>query len=66
MCCRLWDACILMPVFLTLNCILSQDRVWFWSDGSSFDFSNWAVGEPNNWRGRREPCIMMNWGGKVY
>nr|BAE45334.1 C-type lectin [Spirinchus lanceolatus] len=39
-----------------------QDRVWFWSDGSSFDYAAWAAGEPNNYGGRREPCIEMNWG----
>uniref|UniRef100_A0A4W5RP91 C-type lectin domain-containing protein n=1 Tax=Hucho hucho TaxID=62062 RepID=A0A4W5RP91_9TELE len=39
-----------------------QNRQWFWSDGSKFDYQNWERGEPNNYGGR-EPCIHMNAGG---
>ncbi|XP_067111650.1 ladderlectin-like isoform X2 [Osmerus mordax] len=39
-----------------------RNRVWFWSDGSLFDYAAWAAGEPNNYGGGREPCIVMNWG----
>ncbi|KAL0968616.1 hypothetical protein UPYG_G00269210 [Umbra pygmaea] len=38
-----------------------QDRTWFWSDGTSFDYTNWNSGEPNN--AGREPCIVTNWPG---
>ncbi|XP_078146312.1 ladderlectin-like [Centroberyx gerrardi] len=41
----------------------AQDRTWFWSDGSSFDYLLWNSGEPNN-SGGREPCIEMNHGGR--
>lgn len=37
-----------------------HNRMWFWSDGSGFDYQNWNPEEPNNHRGR-EPCIVMNW-----
>ncbi|KAL0970683.1 hypothetical protein UPYG_G00245660 [Umbra pygmaea] len=39
-----------------------ENRLWFWSDGSVFDYQNWADGEPNNFNGVREPCILMNFG----
>ncbi|KAL0968618.1 hypothetical protein UPYG_G00269230 [Umbra pygmaea] len=38
-----------------------QDRTWFWSDGTRFDYANWNGGEPNNANGR-EPCIQINAG----
>ncbi|XP_078146311.1 ladderlectin-like [Centroberyx gerrardi] len=41
----------------------AQDRTWFWSDGSSFDYQHWNSGEPNN-LGGRQPCIEMNYGGE--
>ncbi|KAL0968615.1 hypothetical protein UPYG_G00269200 [Umbra pygmaea] len=41
-----------------------QDRTWFWSDGTRFDYDNWSPGEPNNFNGR-EPCMIMNWAGTV-
>ncbi|XP_041723744.1 ladderlectin isoform X2 [Coregonus clupeaformis] len=40
-----------------------KDRLWFWSDGSKFDYQDWSQGEPNN-SGVREPCIVMNSGGE--
>ncbi|XP_045072266.1 ladderlectin [Coregonus clupeaformis] len=43
--------------------ILLKDRLWFWSDGSKFDYQDWIQGEPNN-NGGREPCIVMNFGGE--
>ncbi|XP_038854540.1 ladderlectin-like [Salvelinus namaycush] len=42
-----------------------QDRLWFWSDGSKFDHQNWAKDEPNNYKGAREPCVQMNFGGTI-
>ncbi|XP_041841829.1 ladderlectin-like isoform X2 [Melanotaenia boesemani] len=32
---------------------------WWWTDGSSFLFSYWCRGEPNNARGRQH-CLQMN------
>ncbi|XP_035998747.1 galactose-specific lectin nattectin isoform X1 [Fundulus heteroclitus] len=39
--------------------------LWFWSDGSRFDFSNWSPGEPNN-QGGNEKCMQINLGGREY
>ncbi|CDQ71812.1 ladderlectin-like isoform X1 [Oncorhynchus mykiss] len=44
---------------------VEKDRLWFWSDGSKFDHQNWAKDEPNNYKGAREPCVQMNFGGTV-
>ncbi|XP_010864554.2 ladderlectin-like [Esox lucius] len=38
-----------------------ENRVWFWSDGTRFDYHNWASGEPNK-AGGKEPCIQTNAG----
>ncbi|KAK3530687.1 hypothetical protein QTP86_032198, partial [Hemibagrus guttatus] len=42
----------------------TQNSIWLWSDGSTFDFSAWHSGEPNH-AGGREHCIEMNYGGEV-
>lgn len=39
-----------------------QTGDWVWTDGSAFDFSYWASGEPDN-SGQIEHCIEMNFGG---
>ncbi|XP_062309627.1 ladderlectin-like [Osmerus eperlanus] len=40
-----------------------ENLVWFWSDGSRFDYQNWARTEPNN-EGGDEECMVMNAGGE--
>ncbi|XP_067381173.1 type-2 ice-structuring protein-like [Channa argus] len=40
----------------------AQERgAWFWSDGSSFRYTYWCRGEPNNSYGRQH-CLQMNQG----
>uniref|UniRef100_A0A6Q2X0T3 C-type lectin domain-containing protein n=1 Tax=Esox lucius TaxID=8010 RepID=A0A6Q2X0T3_ESOLU len=39
-----------------------KDRSWSWTDGSGFNYPEWAQGDPNNYNGVREPCIQMNFG----
>ncbi|XP_013886509.1 galactose-specific lectin nattectin-like [Austrofundulus limnaeus] len=39
-----------------------KDGVWFWSDGSKYDYNNWYRGEPNN-AGGPENCMEINFGG---
>ncbi|XP_038587371.1 type-2 ice-structuring protein-like isoform X2 [Micropterus salmoides] len=36
-----------------------QEYYWFWSDGTSFDFSQWCPGEPNNYLGHQN-CAVVN------
>ncbi|XP_011485494.1 galactose-specific lectin nattectin isoform X1 [Oryzias latipes] len=33
--------------------------VWFWSDGSNYQYTNWCPNEPNNYHGRQH-CLQMN------
>lgn len=49
--------------FSNVNTIL-QGLIWFWSDGSKFDYSDWHTGEPNN-GGNNERCVEMGYGGNI-
>ncbi|XP_016375363.1 galactose-specific lectin nattectin-like [Sinocyclocheilus rhinocerous] len=40
----------------------TKDYVWFWSDGSKFEYSDWHTGEPN---GKiNENCVEMGYGAE--
>ncbi|XP_067298921.1 ladderlectin [Pseudorasbora parva] len=38
-----------------------QELIWFWSDGSKFEYNDWHTGEPNN-GGGAERCVEMGFG----
>ncbi|XP_061587686.1 ladderlectin-like [Cololabis saira] len=40
-----------------------QEKLWLWSDGSSFDYSYWCRGEPNNFHGKQH-CLQINYSVK--
>jgi hypothetical protein len=46
------------------QCYVSVAHDWKFDDGTTNSFMNskWNPGEPNGWRGRREPCVQV-WGG---
>jgi hypothetical protein len=37
-----------------------RDGLWMWKDGTGYEYNNWRVGEPNNFKGRDEDCAMIN------
>ncbi|XP_030608894.1 ladderlectin-like [Archocentrus centrarchus] len=39
-----------------------EENHWIWSDGSTFHYTNWCPGEPNNGGGHQH-CLQMNHGG---
>ncbi|KAM7410990.1 hypothetical protein PAMA_021116 [Pampus argenteus] len=42
-----------------------KEGSWTWSDGSAFEFTGWANGEPNNYL-YAEHCMEMNFEGRDY
>ncbi|KAM7410989.1 hypothetical protein PAMA_021115 [Pampus argenteus] len=42
-----------------------EEGAWTWSDGSAFEFTSWAKGEPNNYL-YAEHCMEMNFEGRDY
>ncbi|XP_041821306.1 type-2 ice-structuring protein-like [Chelmon rostratus] len=38
----------------------AQEDIWFWSDGSPFNFEYWDVGQPDDHA--RAHCLVMNYG----
>uniref|UniRef100_A0A3B3VW45 Ladderlectin-like n=1 Tax=Poecilia latipinna TaxID=48699 RepID=A0A3B3VW45_9TELE len=42
-----------------------EDNNWFWIDGTPFLYTNWCPGEPNNYGGRKQDCLQINFGGKA-
>ncbi|KAF5907118.1 galactose-specific lectin nattectin-like isoform X1, partial [Clarias magur] len=41
---------------------LVQGAVWVWTDGSEYNYTKWASGEPDNFE-NTEHCVQMNYGG---
>ncbi|XP_014835616.1 PREDICTED: ladderlectin-like, partial [Poecilia mexicana] len=39
-----------------------EDNNWFWIDGTPFLYTNWCPGEPNNYGGRKQDCLQINFG----
>ena len=40
---------------------LSNESIWLWSDKSSFSFSSWSPGNPDN--SNNQDCLVLNYGG---
>uniref|UniRef100_A0A3B5PZ43 C-type lectin domain-containing protein n=1 Tax=Xiphophorus maculatus TaxID=8083 RepID=A0A3B5PZ43_XIPMA len=36
-----------------------ENSIWFWSDGTIFQFTSWCGGQPNN-AGGKQSCVVMN------
>uniref|UniRef100_A0A8C4F5E5 C-type lectin domain-containing protein n=2 Tax=Dicentrarchus labrax TaxID=13489 RepID=A0A8C4F5E5_DICLA len=36
-----------------------QEGYWFWSDGTHLDYTNWCIGESNNYEGKQH-CLQVN------
>uniref|UniRef100_A0A3P9ID59 C-type lectin domain-containing protein n=1 Tax=Oryzias latipes TaxID=8090 RepID=A0A3P9ID59_ORYLA len=37
--------------------------IWFWSDGSNYQYTNWCPKEPNNHNGQQK-CLQLNGGSR--
>ncbi|XP_018558975.2 ladderlectin [Lates calcarifer] len=40
-----------------------ENNIWLWSDGTTFRYSHWCRGEPNNGAGQQH-CMQMNYGAR--
>ena len=40
--------------------MMKVDGKWTWSDGSSWEFENWASGQPDNLNGHQD-YVQLNW-----
>ncbi len=47
------------------NVHVLQNDIWFWSDGSKFEYTYWRTSEPNN-SGGVEHCVVMGNGGNIH
>ena len=54
-CCSCW---------IGLHCMNGDQYDFEWTDGTSWNYTNWNSGEPNNWWNTNEDCVHMYSSGK--
>merc|ERR1719229_439877 len=58
------DACDSCTCWIGLHCMTSDQYDFEWTDGSSWAYTNWNSGEPNNWWSTNEDCTELYSNGK--
>ena len=50
--------------WIGLHCMDNDQYDFEWTDGTSWDYTNWNSGEPNNWWNTNEDCVHTKSSGK--